>query len=96
MRNGNGEAGRKRNNRNLGVASREEVEHAIDIRGVADVAQFHVEIEKTVEVIHFNGKCWSIGEMVNEGVDLAEVHVVGKISFHVRFGSLVNRVCFLS
>jgi hypothetical protein len=96
MRKGNGEAGRKRSCWNLGVASRKEVEHAINIRGVADVAQFHVEIEKTVEVIHFNGKCWSIGEMVNEGVDLTEVHGVGKISFHVRLESLVKKVCFLS
>jgi hypothetical protein len=67
----NGEAGRTRSGWNLGVASRKEVENTIDIRGVADVAQFHVEIEKTVEVIHFNRECWSIGEMVNEGVDLA-------------------------
>ena len=48
-----------------GVASGEEVEHAVNIGGVADISHFHVDIDKTVQSIHFNGKRRAIGEMVD-------------------------------
>lgn len=75
-----------------GVASRKEVEDAIDIRCVANVTQLHVEIDESVEGIHFHGKSRAIGKMVDKGVDLAQVDGIGKKFLHVRLGSLVKSI----
>jgi len=67
-----------------GVASGKEMEDTVDVGGVADVSEFHVEIDKTVKIVHLDGKNRAIRQVVDQGVDLAEVDLIGKNFFHVR------------
>ena len=65
-----------------GISPGKEVEDAVDIRGVADIAQFHVKVEKTAHAIHVHRKGRAVGEMVDQGVDLAQINGIGKNTFH--------------
>jgi len=67
-----------------GVSAGKEVEHSIDIRGVTDIANFHIKVEKTSKSIHLYGKGRAIREMINQGVDFTEINRACKNSFHGR------------
>lgn len=54
-----------------GVSPGKEVEDAVDIGGVTDITQFHVQIDEAVKAIHFHGKGRAVGQMVDQGVDFA-------------------------
>jgi hypothetical protein len=80
---GGGERGGAYKRRWSGISFGEKMEYPIDFGGVADIAHFHVEIKKSHEFVHFDGKSRAIREMVNQGVNFAQVNGVGKNSFHV-------------
>jgi hypothetical protein len=75
-----------------GVPAGKEVKNAIDFGGVADVADFHVKIDESVQFVHLQGESRSIGKMINKSVNLAEVDGIGKKSFHVCLGSEMKKV----
>jgi len=54
-----------------GVATGEKVDHAVDIRGIADIAKFHFEVEEIRHAIHFHGKSRTIRKVIDQGVDFA-------------------------
>jgi len=57
--------------RGSGISFGKEVEDPIDIRSIADVTHLHVEIDKPFQISHLNRKSGAIGEVVDQGVDLA-------------------------
>ena len=57
--------------RGSGISSGKEVEDPIDFRSIADVTHLHVEIDEPIQVSHLNRKSGAIGEVVDQGVDLA-------------------------
>lgn len=65
-----------------GIPPGKKMEHTVDIRGIADIAQLRFKVEKTTHAIHFHRKGRAIGEVIDQGVDLAEVNGIYKNSFH--------------
>ena len=47
------------------------MEDSVDIRGVADVTHFHVEVDEPFQVVHLDQKSGSIWQVIDQGVDLA-------------------------
>jgi hypothetical protein len=47
------------------------MENPINIRGIADVSHFHVEIDESFQVVHLDQKSWAIRQVIDKGVDLA-------------------------
>jgi hypothetical protein len=82
----NQDRGKKGEGWNSSIPFREEMEDAIDIGGVADVAHFHIEIDKGAYFIHLHRKGRAIRQMIDQGIDFAQVNGIGKDFFHV--GSL--------
>ena len=69
---------------NSGVAARKEMEHTVDVGGVADIPQFHVDVDESLESIQFHRKGRSVRQVVNQGIDFAQVNGAGKNSLHER------------
>jgi hypothetical protein len=68
----------------LCIASGKEVDDTIDVRGVADVALFHIDVNQILKTIHLQGEGWAIGQMVDKGVHLGQVYGVYEQFFHSR------------
>ena len=58
------------------------MDDTVDIRSLADIANLSFKVKETALAIHFHGKGGTIREMVDEGVDLAEINGICKNSFH--------------
>jgi len=61
----------KGNEEGSGISFGKEVEDPVDIRGIANVTHLHIEIDESFQVSHLNRKSRAIGEVVDQGVDLA-------------------------
>jgi hypothetical protein len=59
------------NGEESGIPFGKEMEDSIDIRGIADVTHFHVEIDEPFQVVHLDRKSGSIWQVIDQGVDLA-------------------------
>ncbi|MDD3618603.1 MAG: hypothetical protein RBR09_00325 [Desulfobulbaceae bacterium] len=55
---------------------------AVDLRGIADMADFHININEIFEAFHLNGQGWPVGEMIDEGRNFAEIDGFAKKLFH--------------
>ena len=70
-----------------GIPFGEEMEDTIDICSIANVTHLHIEIDEPVQVVHFHRKSGTIREMIDQGIDFAQVNWIGKDFFHV------GRIC---
>jgi hypothetical protein len=75
---------KERKGEGSGIPFGKEMEDSIDIRGVADVTHFHVEVDESFQVVHLDQKSGSIWKMIDQGVDFAQIKGIGKNFFHVR------------
>ena len=48
--------------------------HAIYIGSVTDFPYFHFQIEQLFKVVHVDGQGWTIGQVVNQCVNIAEIY----------------------
>jgi hypothetical protein len=65
-----------------GISTGEKVDDPIDIRGITDIAQSHIEIDKVIHPVHFQGKDRAVRQVVDEGIDFAQVNRIGKKLSH--------------
>ena len=65
-----------------GIPFGEEVQNTVYVGGVADISHLHINIDKSVDFVHFDRERRTIREVVNQGVYLAQVNGVGKDAFH--------------
>jgi hypothetical protein len=68
--------------RTSGIALGEKVNHSVNIRGVADIAEFHLKIEHLNNIVHFHGKGRAVRKMIDQGFNFAEIYWSGKYFFH--------------
>ena len=66
-----------------GIPSGKKVDDTIYIRGVANITEFHVQIKKIFCSVHCHRQGRSIGQMVNQGFNLAVVNRSWEYFFHI-------------
>ena len=82
--------------RGLGVPFGKEMENAIDIRSIADVTHLHVEIDESLQIVHLYRKSGPIRQMIDQGVDFAQIKGIGKNFLHIQRVPKINKYMTIS
>jgi hypothetical protein len=64
------------------VAFGKKMQYAVNVRGVANIAELHFKIKHFGNIVHFHRKRRAVRKMIDQGFNLAEVYRSGKYFFH--------------
>ena len=68
--------------RALRVALGKKVDNSVYFRGVTDLADFHFQVEQLLKVVHVDGQSRTIGKVIYQSVNFAEIYSGGEYFFH--------------